>query len=88
MPKFPHYKQLNTMDFSPTFLLMVAKHYGKNYSLQYLRSRFTLPVKEYRCWASAKPQKTLTPVPKVVGCLIATTTAKTIAMNMEASALF
>ena len=38
MPKSPHYKQLNAMDFSPTCLRMVAKYYEKNYSLQYLLS--------------------------------------------------
>lgn len=39
MPKFPHYKQLDAMDCGPTCLRMVAKYYGKIYSLQYLRSR-------------------------------------------------
>lgn len=39
MPKFPHYKQLDSMDCGPTCLRMVAKYYGKSYSLQYLRSR-------------------------------------------------
>ena len=40
MPKFPHYKQLDSMDCGPTCLRMIAKYYGKTYSLQYLRSRF------------------------------------------------
>lgn len=39
MRKFPHYKQLDAMDCGPTCLRMVAKYYGKSYSLQYLRSR-------------------------------------------------
>ncbi len=39
MSKFPHYKQLDAMDCGPTCLRMVAKYYGKSYSLQYLRSR-------------------------------------------------
>jgi ATP-binding cassette subfamily B protein len=39
MPKFPHYKQLDAMDCGPTCLRMVAKYYGKSYSLQYLRSQ-------------------------------------------------
>ncbi len=39
MRKFPHYKQLDAMDCGPTCLRMVAKYYGKTYSLQYLRSR-------------------------------------------------
>ena len=39
MPKFTHYKQLDSMDCGPTCLRMIAKYYGKTYSLQYLRSR-------------------------------------------------
>lgn len=39
MPRFPHYTQLDAMDCGPTCLRMVAKYYGKTYSLQYLRSR-------------------------------------------------
>lgn len=39
MSKFPHYKQLDAMDCGPTCLRMLAKFYGKTYSLQYLRSR-------------------------------------------------
>lgn len=39
MSKFHHYKQLDNMDCGPSCLRMVAKHYGKTYSLQYLRSR-------------------------------------------------
>lgn len=37
--KFPIYKQLDTMDCGPTCLRMVAKFYGKNYSLQSLRAK-------------------------------------------------
>lgn len=37
MKKFPHYTQLDAMDCGPTCLRMVAKHYGKSYSLQTLR---------------------------------------------------
>ncbi|MFV0266343.1 MAG: peptidase domain-containing ABC transporter [Draconibacterium sp.] len=39
MPNFPYFSQLDTMDCGSTCLRMVAKYYGKNYSLQYLRSR-------------------------------------------------
>jgi ATP-binding cassette subfamily B protein len=39
MWEFSFYKQLDSMDCGPTCLQMVAKHYGKTYSLQYLRSR-------------------------------------------------
>jgi len=34
---FPHYKQFDSMDCGPTCLRMVAKYYGKSYSLQNLR---------------------------------------------------
>jgi len=37
--KFPFYKQFDAMDCGPTCLRMIAKHYGKNYSLQTLRER-------------------------------------------------
>ncbi len=36
--KFYFYKQLNQMDCGPTCLRMVAKHYGKNISLNTLRN--------------------------------------------------
>ncbi|HVI43541.1 MAG TPA: peptidase domain-containing ABC transporter [Chitinophaga sp.] len=36
---FPFYKQLDTMDCGPTCLRMVAKHYGRSYSLEYLREQ-------------------------------------------------
>ena len=36
---FPNYKQLDAMDCGPSCLRMVAKYFGKSYSLQYLRSR-------------------------------------------------
>src|SRR5437763_2184519 len=35
---FHFYNQLNAMDCGPTCLKMVAKHYGKNISLQTLRN--------------------------------------------------
>lgn len=37
MPKFPTYHQLDAMDCGPTCLRMIAKHYGKNYSLETIR---------------------------------------------------
>ncbi len=37
--KFPFYKQLDAMDCGPTCLRMIAKHYGKSYSLQSLREK-------------------------------------------------
>jgi ATP-binding cassette subfamily B protein len=39
MGKFPHYKQFDMMDCGPTCLRIVAKHYGKNVSLQTLREK-------------------------------------------------
>ena len=36
---FPYYKQLDAMDCGPSCLRMIAKHYGKNYSLQTLRDK-------------------------------------------------
>lgn len=37
MRRFPHYRQLDQMDCGPTCLRMVAKHYGRKYSLESLR---------------------------------------------------
>lgn len=39
MPNFPFFKQFDTMDCGPTCLRMIAKHFGKNYSLQTLREK-------------------------------------------------
>ncbi len=39
MKKFPFYKQLDGMDCGPTCLRMIAKHYGKTFSVQQLRER-------------------------------------------------
>ena len=39
MKRFPHYLQHDAMDCGPTCLRMIAKYYGKNYSLQTLRER-------------------------------------------------
>ena len=36
---FPHYHQLDAMDCGPTCLRMVAKYYGRNVSLDYLRTK-------------------------------------------------
>ena len=35
--RFPVYRQLDARDCGPTCVRMIAKHYGKSYSLQYLR---------------------------------------------------
>jgi ATP-binding cassette, subfamily B, bacterial len=37
MPKFPHYLQPDAMDCGPTCLRMVAKHYGRSYTMPTLR---------------------------------------------------
>ncbi len=39
MKKFPFYKQLDQTDCGPTCLRMIAKYYGKSYSLEYLREK-------------------------------------------------
>lgn len=39
MRKFPFYKQFDTMDCGPSCLRMIARHYGKVYSLEFLRER-------------------------------------------------
>ena len=36
---FPYYTQLDAMDCGPTCLRMIAKHYGRSYTLQNLRER-------------------------------------------------
>ena len=36
---FPHFLQLDKIDCGPTCLRMIAKYYGRNYTLQYLRER-------------------------------------------------
>ena len=37
--RFPFYRQLDQMDCGPACLRMVAEHYGRSYSLQYLREK-------------------------------------------------
>tara|TARA_B100000809_G_C15139322_1_gene532275 strand:+ start:3836 stop:6040 length:2205 start_codon:yes stop_codon:yes gene_type:complete len=37
--KFPFYKQLDRMDCGPTCLRIIAKYYGKIYSIEYLREK-------------------------------------------------
>jgi len=39
LKSFPHFVQLDSMDCGPTCLRMIAKYYGRNYTLQYLRDR-------------------------------------------------
>lgn len=39
---FPFYKQLDQMDCGPTCLRMIAKHYGRNYTLQTLRDKTSI----------------------------------------------
>lgn len=39
MRSFPHFRQLDAMDCGPTCLRMIAKYYGKDYSLETLRKR-------------------------------------------------
>lgn len=37
--KFPFFRQYDTMDCGPTCIKMIAKHYGRSYSLQHLREK-------------------------------------------------
>lgn len=39
MPKFPFYKQLDAMDCGPSCVRMIARYYGRSYSLQTLREK-------------------------------------------------
>lgn len=39
LKRFPYYQQLDAMDCGPTCLKMVARYYGKDYSLQNLRDK-------------------------------------------------
>lgn len=39
MKLFPHYRQHDAMDCGPTCLRMIAKHYGREYTLETLRKR-------------------------------------------------
>ncbi|MRZ74311.1 hypothetical protein GKD20_20325, partial [Parabacteroides distasonis] len=36
---FPHYQQLDSMDCGPSCLRMIAKFYGRGYSIQNLRKK-------------------------------------------------
>ena len=40
--KFPHYPQLDVKDCGPTCLRMVAKHYGKTFSREFLRDKASI----------------------------------------------
>ena len=44
MPSFPFYKQLDAMDCGPTCLRMVARFFGKHFSLQTLREKSHLNI--------------------------------------------
>lgn len=37
--RFPHYLQFDVMDCGPTCLRMIAKYYGKTFSIETLRAR-------------------------------------------------
>jgi ATP-binding cassette subfamily B protein len=40
--KFPHFKQLDSRDCGPTCLRMIAKHYGKTFSREFLRDKASI----------------------------------------------
>ena len=39
LKSFPLYQQLDSMDCGPTCLRMIARHYGRSYTLQNLREK-------------------------------------------------
>lgn len=39
MRRFPFFKQLDSADCGPTCLKMIAKYYGRSFSLEYLREK-------------------------------------------------
>lgn len=39
MRSFPHYQQHDAADCGPTCLRMIARHYGRSYTLETLRER-------------------------------------------------
>lgn len=39
LKRFPYYRQLDAMDCGPTCLRMIAEHYGKSFSLDFLRGK-------------------------------------------------
>ena len=39
LQRLPFYRQLDQIDCGPTCLRMVAKHYGKTYTTEYLRKK-------------------------------------------------
>ncbi len=45
---FPLYKQLDKMDCGATCLRMIAKYYGKNYSLETLRQKTSISRSQER----------------------------------------
>ena len=46
MSKFPFYKQLDGMDCGPSCLRMIAKYYGKTFSVQQYASNHTYSARE------------------------------------------
>jgi ATP-binding cassette, subfamily B, bacterial len=40
--KFPHFRQLDNKDCGPTCLRMIAKHYGKTFSREFLREKASI----------------------------------------------
>jgi ATP-binding cassette subfamily B protein len=59
MPSFPFYQQLDAMDCGPTCLRMVARHYGKHYSLQTLREKSQINVEGVSMLGIAKAAEAL-----------------------------
>ena len=45
---FPHYQQLDSMDCGPSCLRMIAKFYGRVYSIQNLREKVFVQKQDFQ----------------------------------------
>lgn len=59
MRKFPHYRQLDSMDCGAFVLRMIAKYYGKDYSAEYLREQCGLTKGGVSLWGICKAANSL-----------------------------
>ena len=65
MPKFPHYKQLDSMDAAPPACAWWLNIMAKVTVCSICVAILILPAKGYPCWELARQQKTSDSVPKV-----------------------
>jgi ABC-type bacteriocin/lantibiotic exporters, contain an N-terminal double-glycine peptidase domain len=57
MKRFVHYQQHDAMDCGPTCLRMIAKYYGKNFSIQSLRENSYLSREGVSLFGISKAEK-------------------------------